>query len=79
MSNVPKWFENITFSFAVCKCSQRNKQEQEQYGSYCEGCWETLKNKQSCIKCNTNIRTERLYVASEKIVLCKSCFIKGGW
>lgn len=79
MSNVPTWFENIGFSLAVCKCSHRNEIEQEKYGSYCHDCYEILENQQSCIKCNANIWKERLYVTSKKLVLCKSCFIKGGW
>ena len=67
------------FYYAVCKCSRRTFEEEKEFGSYCGECWEVLKNAQNCLLCSTKITKERLYVTIDKKVLCKRCFIKGGW
>lgn len=60
---------------------ERNKKEQELYGSYCDTCWEILKyeKNQKCEKCNVSIYKERLYVSLDKHILCSTFWIKGGW
>lgn len=82
MSDPPKWFYSFMFFNAVCQCSRRTTEEESKFGSYCQTCWDILKHpdKQLCQQCQqTKIQKERLYLTTDKLVLCKRCFEKGGW
>jgi len=80
--DVPLWFSQQTFCFAVCKaCSFRTAEEQIAFGSYCADCWGVVRETRKCKMCLVAVEKERLYAtySSPRVCLCRSCFEKGGW
>lgn len=65
----------FAFNMAVCPCSFRTAQEEQQYGSHCQKCWDVIKNCRYCAICKTPVEKERLYVhITSNIPLCKKDF-----
>lgn len=63
------------FILAVCRCSRRTAQEEAQYGSYCQDCWEIIKQYNNCVSCGIDVKKTRLYVDLKyKMPTCRKCY-----
>ena len=72
MSGYP-FYDPIT-NLSICKCSFITAEEENKLSSYCKYCWNIIKKFNKCIKCNINVRNERLFVSVLlAIPLCKKC------
>lgn len=65
----------IPFNFMVCRCSFRSAEEEEKYGSYCQDCWNSIKEHMKCVLCNVPVQRKRLYVDRKyQVPICKECY-----
>ncbi len=61
--------------FSMCPCSRRTAKEEEEYGSYCEKCWDIIKKTRECVVCKIKVEKTRLYVSvSANVPGCIRCY-----
>ncbi len=54
----------MILTFSMCSCSRRTAKEEEEYGSYCEKCWNIIKKTRECVVCKIKVEKTRLYVSA---------------
>jgi hypothetical protein len=72
-------FDAYLFALLTCNCSRRTVEMEEQYGSYCDICWEIIRKESCCFTCGISVEKERLFVNSTQKIGCFACFRQKGF